>query len=82
MNLQKKECVYTNNNHKRGGCSSSLFKPNKMGYRTTFTMTKADGIEYIYAVRHCYKPKATKEYKSLMAMLNQDKIVSFQIKFI
>ena len=52
-----------------------------MGYRTTFTMTKADGIEYIYAVRHCYKPKATKEYKSLMAILNQNKIVSFQIKF-
>ena len=52
-----------------------------MGYRTTFTITKADGIEYIYAVRHCYKPKATKEYKSLMDMLDKDKIVSFQIKF-
>ena len=51
-----------------------------MGYRTTFTITKADGIEYIYAVRHCYKPKATREYKSLMAMLDKDKIVSFQIK--
>jgi hypothetical protein len=52
-----------------------------MGYRTTFTMTKADGIEYIYATRFCYKPKATKEYKYLMTMLDQDKIVSFQIKF-
>tara|TARA_R110000796_G_scaffold239380_1_gene360072 strand:- start:1068 stop:1229 length:162 start_codon:yes stop_codon:yes gene_type:complete len=52
-----------------------------MGYRTTFMMTRKDGIEYIYAVRHCYKPKATKEYKSLMYMLDKDKIVSFQIKF-
>tara|TARA_R100001198_G_C5203433_1_gene191575 strand:+ start:156 stop:368 length:213 start_codon:yes stop_codon:yes gene_type:complete len=57
------------------------FKTTTMGYRTTFTMTKSDGIEYIYAVRHCYKPKATREYKSLIAMLEKDKIVSFQIKF-
>ena len=52
-----------------------------MGYRTTFTITKADGIEYIYAVRHCYKPKATREYKALMSMLDKDQILSFEIKF-
>ena len=52
-----------------------------MGYRTTFTMTKLDGIEYIYAIKHCYKPKATKEYKSLMSMLDNDQILSFEIKF-
>ena len=52
-----------------------------MGYYTTFTAIKEDGIEYIYATRFCYKPKATREYKSLMSMLEQDKIVSFQINF-
>ena len=52
-----------------------------MGYYTTFTMIKTDGIEYIYKTRFCYKPKATREYKTLVAMLDQDKILSFQIKF-
>ena len=52
-----------------------------MGYYTTFTMIKPDGIEYIYATRFCYKPKATREYKALMSMLNKDQILSFEIKF-
>lgn len=52
-----------------------------MGYYTTFAMIKPDGIEYIFATRFCYKPKATREYKTLVAMLDQDKILSFQIKF-
>jgi len=52
-----------------------------MGYRTTFMITRLDGIDYIYAVRHCYKPKATREYKALMSMLDKDQILSFEIKF-
>jgi len=52
-----------------------------MGYYTTFTVTKLDGIEYIFATRFCYKPKATREYKALFSMLDQGKIMSFSVKF-
>ena len=43
--------------------------------RTTFYYT-IENVNYIFAVKHCKRPKQTKVYKHLVKLLNNDKVTS------
>ena len=41
--------------------------------RCTFYYTK-DNVNFIFAVKHCKRPKQTKVYKHLIKLLDNDKV--------
>ena len=43
--------------------------------RTTFYYT-IENVNYIFAVKHCKRPKQTNVYKHLVKLLNNDKVTS------
>lgn len=48
--------------------------------RCTFYYTK-NNVNYIFAVKHCIKPKKTKVYKHLINLFNSQKIDSYGFTF-
>ena len=47
--------------------------------RTTFYYT-INNVNYIFAVKHCIRPKQTKVYKHLIKLLNKNKVNSIGYK--
>jgi len=47
--------------------------------RTTFYYT-IDDVNYIFAVKHCKRPKQTKVYKHLIELLDKNKVQSIGYK--
>ena len=47
--------------------------------RTTFHYT-IDNVNYLFAIKHCSKPKQTKVYKHLMKLLDKNKVQAIGYK--
>ena len=47
--------------------------------RTSFYYT-IDNVNYIFAVKHCLKPRQTKVYKHLIKLLDKNKVESIGYK--
>ncbi len=47
--------------------------------RTSFYYT-IDNVNYLFAVKHCLKPKQTKVYKHLIKLLDKNKVESIGYK--